>query len=926
MCQDQLRAHYNTMSQVKRTPWDPDNTMDIDEIYTELSWFKDEKKGKENPKTKLEDYTDIFKGHKRFTNPKRMLVYGRPGIGKSTFSQKIAVDWANGEKEALKRFDLLLLITLRDVCGIHDLPSIVRASKLFNKDGPVSIERVYEYILQNQEKVLLVFDGYDEYNAEESSTVREIWEGNQLRDCHVIVTTREMEGEELVKYSHVRCEIRGFDSKEQVNEFASKFITNPKEIEEFNLYLDSRDLWDIAEIPLFLLMLCLIWMDRHTEALPKSKLELHERFVKTLLLHMTIKVPKDSKEEHLSSILDHYRDDLTEIGKLALDGLLRNVLYVDLKEANLQRSSFNDKMIRSGLFQFSKPTSGEPNKRVFFLHKSVQEFLAAWYIMNEAGLKEGKVDCFTNINSFRKAVHLQEILKFMCSWSEEGAKAVFNLLNFIGDKDELTECHFTKTPSVNDLSRNQRNFRYLSLECLLRCSASAKHEIYPLFLSSVGGVVLVKNDVNIRKLAAETSFLSTTLPNYVFFEVAVDFADVAPILDALDVAVVTCSGLRLEASNFFRKHCTISEFPKLRFLLKKEGETVYLNFIGCISWKYRSPLEFLEMLRDLTTTLTEYQKEQSVHQALDIQDSSNSLNVTGNTEDTCDYKMQNCLSLISKIDWTCNNTSDELTVLSDVLSAVAFPRCVEVGQHYYRLFDAQVVKNMVSHVNFTDSLSVLTLERLNLTADDAVVIARSLHRAPNLQKLELSDSPLSGSVSYLADSLRHVPRLSHLMLSRVGMGYQECLSLAASLKYVPELAVLKLSCNSLGNGIIKLIEHLKSIPHLRLLCLMHTNMGGEELTALAQALKYVPELIALSLRGNQLSGAVSILLQHLSSLPLLEKLDLEDVAMTKKELDEVTKANRGNMITTSYHVSVLLLFSIISFVCSGWHLLVLGIF
>ena len=906
-CQFQLRARYNTMSQVKITPWDPDDTVDIDNIYTKLSWLEDERKPSGKTQKKLDDYSEMFEGRKRrFSKPKRMLVHGRPGIGKSTFSQKIAVDWANGRKESLKRFDLLLLIKLRDVCEIQDFPTILKASELLARDGSISIDSLHEYVLQNQEKVLLVLDGYDEYSAKKSSPIREIWEGNELRDCHVVVTTRQMVGEELIKSSHVQCEIRGLDSKEQVNEFASKFITDPKEIEEFDHYLDSRDLWEIAEIPLLLLMLCLIWMNRDRKALPKSRLELHERFVETLLLHMSTKNPKDPKNEPLFNILEDYREDLTEIGKLALDGLLKNVLYIDLKDANLQRSSFTGRMIRSGLFQVSKLTSGEPNESLVFLHKSIQEFLAAWYIMNETGLKEGKVDCFTSIDTFKKAVQLQEILKFMCEWSDEGARAVFCLLKFIGEKEELTECRFSKIPSVNDLSRTKRSFRYLSLKCLLCCSASAKQKVYSLFLSSVGGVVLVENVL--RKLEAQT--MSTRLPNYVFFEVPVHFAVIEPILDALNVVIVTCSGLRIGASNFFRKHWMISVFHRdACFFLKKEEETMLLYFNGRISWMLRYPLEFFKVSMELSTASPESQKKQS------FDGNSNSLNVTEDTGDTSDHKGQNFVSLVSEIHWTCNNTSEDLIVLSDLLSAVAFPRSVEVDQYSSRLFDAQVVKNMVSHINFTDNLSVLRLNKLNLTADDAAVVARSLHCAPHLHALELSDSPLHESVSSLADSLCHVPQLSELTLSRVGMGYRECLSLATSLKHVPELQILRLLYNALGNGIIKLVKHFKSVPRLTCLSLCVTNMGEEEAKALAQALKDVPKLDALHLGENPLGGGVRVLLQHLSSFSHHWSLNLVDVVMTKKDLDDVTTIlNRGrNTITTSYHVSCLILFSFSSF-------------
>ena len=123
----------------------------------------------------LEDYTDIFKGDKLHPNPKRLLVYGRPGIGKTTFSTKTAFDWSQQRKEIPKKFDVVLLIKLRDVCDLQDVRDVLRASKLLAGDEVVTVDDVYDYIRHNQERVLLILDGYDEYFcACEQSPVRDI--------------------------------------------------------------------------------------------------------------------------------------------------------------------------------------------------------------------------------------------------------------------------------------------------------------------------------------------------------------------------------------------------------------------------------------------------------------------------------------------------------------------------------------------------------------------------------------------------------------------------------------------------------------------------------------------------------------------------------------------------------------------------------
>ena len=74
----------------------------------------DEKKPSGVTQNKLEHYTDIFDGGRLHHTPKRILVHGRPGIGKTVFTQKATFDWSQ-RKGKLGRFDLVLLVWIQDV-------------------------------------------------------------------------------------------------------------------------------------------------------------------------------------------------------------------------------------------------------------------------------------------------------------------------------------------------------------------------------------------------------------------------------------------------------------------------------------------------------------------------------------------------------------------------------------------------------------------------------------------------------------------------------------------------------------------------------------------------------------------------------------------------------------------------------------------
>ena len=45
------------------TPWDRDNTMDIDEVYVQLTLLKHDRKLAETTQEELEDYSEIFASH-----------------------------------------------------------------------------------------------------------------------------------------------------------------------------------------------------------------------------------------------------------------------------------------------------------------------------------------------------------------------------------------------------------------------------------------------------------------------------------------------------------------------------------------------------------------------------------------------------------------------------------------------------------------------------------------------------------------------------------------------------------------------------------------------------------------------------------------------------------------------------------------------
>ena len=136
-----------------------------------------------------------------------------------------------------------------------------------------------------------------------------------------------------------------------------------------------------------------------------------------------------------------------------------------------------------------------------------------------------------------------------------------------------------------------------------------------------------------------------------------------------------------------------------------------------------------------------------------------------------------------------------------------------------------------------------------------------------LSELNLKLNPLGHGISELAKHLHSVSHLEKLHLNNTQMGEEEVTALALSLKNVTQLSVLDLSNNPLGHGVSELVKHLHSVPHLEELNLSNTQMGEEEVKALTRVLIYVPELCCLILDKNPLGRGVTELIKRLRSSP-----------------------------------------------------------
>ena len=762
-CQEQLKSYYNTFSKVKIIPWDDSSSIQIDEIYTPLSWVRDHRKPSGVTQEKLEDYTDMFKG-----KPTRILVYGRPGIGKSTFCKKAAYDWSKALKEVLMNFYVLILIKLRDVCDVGNIRDVLRKSKLLASDGAISVDSLYDYIINNQDKVLLILDGYDEYSfAEEHSPILEIWKGEQLRDCHVIVTTRELKCDELRGPSHVQLEIHGFKSREQKRTFVREFLAGEDDLDEFMCYLEEKGLRDMAEIPLLLPMLCLLWKEKHREGLLKSRADIFTQFIQTMLDH---KGESQQPMPFQKVTSTEAREDLSNLGKVAFEALLQDRLYVRCSElpGNISRSF--EKLSEVGLFQIVNLTSLNPEKGAYFIHKSVQEFLAAWHIKEEVlSIKGESTPSLSKVESFEKIVKMNEVLKFACELSTEAACVVFHHVGCVGGEESWSEC--------DSISENEELYLKLISHSLFCCSAEKRRDLCSVLSSYTGGTMFLDyNQLNIT--ANEHLLKSGMIPDGIIFRSTGDsseksYRDFITVAEDTDAVFLSCSGEK-KAADLLKK---FPRRPVTDFFLHEERKIiVYIRGI-----RKEDGVTFpTEMLRELISPTAESTQMKRVGDLLNENDSETASCLTENTDSITGPTPQS-LSTVSNI-IIYHIERQEMKMLADLLPLFTDLEFIIIDGNSSENIDPQLTETLVSRIVFADRLETLVLHDINLTAKPAAVIARSLHQAPSLRSLDLSRNPLGEGVNVLTRHLSCVPHLESLFLVKVKMTKQQMNDLTAAVR------------------------------------------------------------------------------------------------------------------------------------------------
>ena len=401
-------------------PWCEDFSFKLSEIFTRLRIAgKDKTRGE--MKDDITNMTAIFKTHEKCEEPPRtVLIEGDPGMGKTTYCQKLAYDWATSREhwdESFPMITLLLLLRCHDIKS--NLWEAIDEQLLPDDVDEECKENLFKFIRENQSSVLFVLDGLDEADHGKINMFINLAQSKELPKCLFVFTSRHESGIKMRRYCDNLWEIVGF-TEEDAEHFIYKYFRNMKYLaDRLRREIRSRsDLRQLISNPLNTALLCILCED-FEEAFPESRTQLYIEIVKCVLRRYEAKKGFSSDEEDLIEV---YEEELRSLGCIALQSLLKGELYIEESKAN--GNNFNAVKKFGFLSTQSGRSRRKPCFRYCFLHKSFQGFFAGFYLALKNVREEDEAEI--TITDERFLGELGQVFLYICGivaiQSEENAK------------------------------------------------------------------------------------------------------------------------------------------------------------------------------------------------------------------------------------------------------------------------------------------------------------------------------------------------------------------------------------------------------------------------------------------------------------------------------------------------------------------------
>ena len=408
-------------------PWcEDDLQLKLSKIFTRLQIFsKDIERARRTDK--VVQMTDAFMPHEECEEPRVVLIEGQPGMGKTTYCQKLAYDWSVeyiSDEACFPQVKMLLLLKCRDM-KTADIEEAIDDQLLPLDADKKEKENFFHFIRCNQSKILLVLDGLDELPENLLKGLFPLIQRKILSNTYLMLTARHEAGMRVRRHCDTLLEIVGF-TKEDADSYITKYFSNHEDPSLAAKLIEKLDrekqLRELSSNPLNTALLCLLCEDTKG-VFPSNQTKLYDQLVSCAVRRYFARkgIPMDS-EDPLQTF-SHY---LNHLGKVAFEALKIDRMYFSKDEMDCQSADF---LPLCFLSQEASVSKLRPIPCFSFTHKTFQEYFAAYHLAQEilSGDKDTAVALLSHLSPVYKYRQLWKfLLTMVVSKSEDGATLVIS--------------------------------------------------------------------------------------------------------------------------------------------------------------------------------------------------------------------------------------------------------------------------------------------------------------------------------------------------------------------------------------------------------------------------------------------------------------------------------------------------------------------
>ena len=328
------------------------------------------------------------------SNIEKVLILGRPKIGKSTFCQYATYQWAKGKM--WYDFELVVLIDMLKLTR-YPLPEHYSLIDLVEKEyapfNNLSTKEKQSFLQKcNKGKVLWIFDEYDEFAANVPQQLKQCLNDILKKQHYVIISSSY---DIIISYD-VKLEITGFihaDIPKYVEHFFRQIDGKSANASSqgqklLDVLYSNRSIYRVASIPVNLELLCRLWTEpNRLETKSLRMATLYERFIVWLCRRQISKEGENSQQMPKETVWKQFDKELQFLEYLAFKTVQNDEIILTLyvlqeaaRKVGCDLSKYS-RVLEMGILKLYKKSSFETTEQYYFVHPSYQQFFAALYLL-----------------------------------------------------------------------------------------------------------------------------------------------------------------------------------------------------------------------------------------------------------------------------------------------------------------------------------------------------------------------------------------------------------------------------------------------------------------------------------------------------------------------------------------------------------------